>query len=59
MDSVPLDPALVERFNGKVMAIVGFEADQVCKSFGNFFRSDSSHLIGYFSLGFAKSMTRS
>lgn len=36
MDSVPLDPALVERFNGKVMAIVGFEADQVCKSFGNF-----------------------
>ena len=29
MDEVPLDKALVERFDGKVMAIVGFEADQV------------------------------
>ena len=29
MDEVPLDKALVDRFNGKVMAIVGFEADQV------------------------------
>ena len=29
MDSVPLDSQLVERFDGKIMAIVGFEADQV------------------------------
>ena len=29
MDAVPLDQALVERFKGKVMAIVGYEADQV------------------------------
>ena len=29
MKAVPLDPALVKRFDGKVMAIVGFEADQV------------------------------
>ena len=29
MDEVPLDKSLVDRFNGKVMAIVGFEADQV------------------------------
>jgi hypothetical protein len=33
MDSVDLDSKVVERFDGKVMAIVGFEADQVrlCK----------------------------
>ena len=29
MDSVPLDSQVVERFNGKIMAIVGFEVDQV------------------------------
>ena len=29
MDSVDLDSKVVERFDGKVMAIVGFEADQV------------------------------
>jgi hypothetical protein len=29
MDPVPLDSQLVDRFRGKVMAIVGFEADQV------------------------------
>ena len=29
MDEVPLDKSLVDRFDGKVMAIVGFEADQV------------------------------
>lgn len=32
MDEVPLDKTLVDRFNGKVMAIVGFEADQVMKT---------------------------
>ncbi len=29
MDSVDLDSKVVERFDGKVMAIVGFEVDQV------------------------------
>jgi hypothetical protein len=29
MDPVPLDQQLVERFRDKVMAIVGYEADQV------------------------------
>ena len=28
MDPVPLDPALVERFKEKTMAIVGYETDQ-------------------------------
>ena len=28
MDEVPLEKSIVERFNGKIMAIVGFEADQ-------------------------------
>ena len=29
MDEVPLDPELVARFNGKTMAVVGYEADEV------------------------------
>ena len=32
MDPVPLDKDLVERFNGKAMAVVGYETDQVCLS---------------------------
>ena len=31
MDPVPLDAKLVEKFRDKVMAIVGFEVDQVKK----------------------------
>ena len=31
MDSVPLPPALVQRFAGKTMAITGWESDQVVK----------------------------
>ena len=29
MDPVKLDEEIVERFNGKTMAIVGYETDQV------------------------------
>lgn len=29
MNAVPLPPDLVQRFNNKVIAIVGYEADQV------------------------------
>merc|ERR1711962_502881 len=32
MDEVPLEKAIVDRFHGKVMAIVGFEADQVMQT---------------------------
>ena len=29
MEKVPLDPSLVQRFDGKTIAVVGYEADQV------------------------------
>merc|ERR1712012_633752 len=32
MDPVPLDPALVARFKGKTMALVGYETDQVMRT---------------------------
>lgn len=35
MDPVPLPPALVQRFDGKVMAIVGYETDQVVRGNGS------------------------
>jgi hypothetical protein len=41
MDPVPLDSQLVDRFRGKVMAIVGFEADQV----SNIILTSQSHEI--------------
>ena len=34
MDPVPLDPAVVDKFKGKIMAVVGYETDQVIKSPG-------------------------
>ena len=33
MDPVPLDKAVVDKFKGKIMAVVGYETDQVPLSF--------------------------